>query len=515
MEWIGNLSLKFRIMSSITLLILLIVAFQVTYFPAHEKEITLTQVNSKVKSLTEIVSMGVGLGFGTGNLPVIAKIFDLAKKDPDLEYIVVLDGDKSKVADHNPNGHKLDYSRLVALTEPLNDGKVLHFALPVEYDNEQYGYVALGISLDSVNKSLASNLLTAIVIGLIGLSVGVALAYAISNMIVKPLEKVGALAEEIANGNLIAKSIDVKNNDELAVVIKNVNTMKDNLSKIISQVKSNANEVASAATEIAAAAEQSAKGASEQTSQTSEVAASVEEMSATIIQSAQNASAASASAKNAADVASEGGNVVNEAISGMSEIAASVAESAVTIGKLGKKSDEIGEIIEVIDDIADQTNLLALNAAIEAARAGEQGRGFAVVADEVRKLAERTTKATAEIASMIKGIQDETGGAVESMQNATTQVEAGTALTAKAGEALTQIVSVITDVQSMVEQIATASDEQSAAADEISSNVNNISSVAQQNSQGAEQIASASEQLNRQTDELNNLVEKFKIKETA
>ena len=174
-----------------------------------------------------------------------------------------------------------------------------------------------------------------------------------------------------------------------------------------------------------------------------------------------------------------------------------------------------GEIIEVIDDIADQTNLLALNAAIEAARAGEQGRGFAVVADEVRKLAERTTKATTEIAAMIKGIQEDTGGAVASMEEGTTQVEAGTELAIQAGESLTKIVSVVNEVQSVIEQIATASDEQSATAEQISGNVANMSTVTKQSAQGAEQMASTAEELNRQTDQLNELVSKFKIESNS
>ena len=198
----------------------------------------------------------------------------------------------------------------------------------------------------------------------------------------------------------------------------------------------------------------------------------------------------------------------------MQAIADSVRESAETITELGKRSDEIGEIIGVIDDIADQTNLLALNAAIEAARAGEQGRGFAVVADEVRKLAERTTKATAEIAGMIKGIQKDTSGAVSSMEEGTKQVEAGMELAVKAGDSLTSIVSVVSEVQKMIEQIATASDEQSAAAEQISGNVGNIASVSKQSAQSAEQMAATAEELNRQTDALNELVSRFKLEDT-
>ena len=236
-------------------------------------------------------------------------------------------------------------------------------------------------------------------------------------------------------------------------------------------------------------------------------------MSAKIVESSQNAAFATESARNAAEVAGEGGYVVQQTIEGMKAISESVKASAATIVELGKRSDEIGEIISVIDDIADQTNLLALNAAIEAARAGEQGRGFAVVADEVRKLAERTTRATAEIASMIKSIQEDTSGAVSSMEEGTIQVESGMAFAVKAGDSLKSIVSVVNVVQDMIEQIATASDEQSTAAEQISNNVSKIASVTKLSAQSAEQMATTAEELNRQTEALNELVGRFKLEE--
>ena len=163
---------------------------------------------------------------------------------------------------------------------------------------------------------------------------------------------------------------------------------------------------------------------------------------------------------------------------GMNKIAEVVTEAASTVQELGNSSEKIGEIVQVIDDIADQTNLLALNAAIEAARAGEQGRGFAVVADEVRKLAERTTKATKEIASMIKQIQKETIGAVQSMEKGTVEVSKGKELVEKAGVSLNQIISSSQEVVDNVSQVAAASEEQSATSEQISKNIEAISSVA-------------------------------------
>jgi methyl-accepting chemotaxis protein len=188
-----------------------------------------------------------------------------------------------------------------------------------------------------------------------------------------------------------------------------------------------------------------------------------------------------------------------------------VKELQQVVGGLSRNSEKIGNIVGVIDDVADQTNLLALNAAIEAARAGEQGRGFAVVADEVRKLAERTTASTKEIASMVKNIQEDTGKAVGSMEVSAKEVSSGVTLANQAGSSLQEIVHEAKGVQEMVQQIATAAEEQSAAAEEISSNVESIASVSKQNAAASEQTSAASQEISRLTDDLQSLVGKFKL----
>jgi len=195
----------------------------------------------------------------------------------------------------------------------------------------------------------------------------------------------------------------------------------------------------------------------------------------------------------------------------MKSIAEVVRKSSNTVQELGKSSNQIGEIISVIDDIADQTNLLALNAAIEAARAGEQGRGFAVVADEVRKLAERTTKATKEIASMIKKIQVDTQGAVKAMEEGTQKVDEGISHADKAGVSLREIVQLSQEVTTMISQIVAASSQQASASEQISHNIEIINTTTEQTAQGIQQIAKAAEELNKFTDRLYQLLEKFKL----
>jgi methyl-accepting chemotaxis protein len=290
-----------------------------------------------------------------------------------------------------------------------------------------------------------------------------------------------------------------------------INNLGSSLENIVKEVTDSVAATASASSQISSSTEEMAAGAEEQSQQATEVAGAVEEMTKTIIETTKNAGEATEAAKKSGNIAKEGGKVVNETIEGMNKIAEVVKRSAFTVEKLGKSSEQIGEIVQVIDDIADQTNLLALNAAIEAARAGEQGRGFAVVADEVRKLAERTTKATKEIAAMIKEIQKDTIGAVTSMQEGTAEVERGKQLADKAGHSLVQIIAGAEQVADIVAQVAAASEEQSSASEQISKNIEAISSVTQESSAGIQQIARAAEDLNRLTSNLEDLISKFKI----
>jgi len=215
-------------------------------------------------------------------------------------------------------------------------------------------------------------------------------------------------------------------------------------------------------------------GAKEQLSKIDQVASATAEMSQTIVDVAKNASYASEMAKGAVDIADRGKDTVRRATDAIVGIAESVTESSHTIEELGKSSQEIGEIVAVINDIADQTNLLALNAAIEAARAGDQGRGFAVVADEVRKLAERTSRATGEIAGKISGIQSQAGASVEAMGKSRKDAEGGVSLAEEAGKALEEIVGATQKAMDMIQRIAAATEEQSAASEEISGNMETV-----------------------------------------
>jgi methyl-accepting chemotaxis protein/NAD-dependent dihydropyrimidine dehydrogenase PreA subunit len=319
---------------------------------------------------------------------------------------------------------------------------------------------------------------------------------------------------KFAHGDLTSK---MKNDPggELGKLYAGFNKAVEEIKLLVEKLNEAITATASAGNEISSSAEQMAAGAQEQSAQSTEVAGAVEEMTKTIFETTKNTAAATEASKNAGKSAKEGGKVVEETINGMKRIAEVVLQSAKTVENLGKSSDQIGEIVQVIEDIADQTNLLALNAAIEAARAGEQGRGFAVVADEVRKLAERTTKATKEIASMIKQIQKDTNGAVASMELGTKEVSNGKLFAQRAGESLREIINGADHVVDIISQVAAASEEQSSAAEQIGKNIESISSVTQQSANGIQQIAHASEDLNRLTLNLQELVAQFKVTESG
>lgn len=299
-------------------------------------------------------------------------------------------------------------------------------------------------------------------------------------------------------------------NDEVGKTAAAFNRFMDQLQNIISRVKQATDRVASASAQLSSTSIQVEKGSNSQAHQATEAANAMEEMKATVTGVAKNASAASNFSRSSTEMAQRGGSVINEAVKGMKNIAQSVEGAAVVIDSLGKSSDQIGEIVSLINDIADQTNLLALNAAIEAARAGEQGRGFAVVADEVRKLAERTGKATAEIAKMIKTIQGDTKKAVVSMKQGTTEVENGVVLVNQAGKSLLQIVDGSQRLSDMIAQIATAAEEQSAVSANVSDSVESIAHIAKENNSAVNQITGASEDLLKLSIDLQKMVGLFK-----
>lgn len=351
------------------------------------------------------------------------------------------------------------------------------------------------------------------IIGLSGFAViaGFSLAISIARSIAGASAIMLAQIQRIVANDLAVDNVEVFSHDEIGRASLALNTMKDNLRKVIQVIAGSAQQLANASEQINAGAAQAAEGARTQADQTHQVATAMQEMAATVQQVSENSQQASQMSQESADAAVEGGKVAEQTLATMHKISDSTKKAAARIIELGKRSEEIGRIVAVIDDIADQTNLLALNAAIEAARAGEQGRGFAVVADEVRKLAERTTKATKEIATMIEAIQVETKSAVQAMELSGSEVQLGVERTQASGEALGKIIKMSEQVGHMIAQIATAANQQSGATDEINGSINRINILTQQSSTSAEQSAKACSELSGLALDLQNLVSQFKV----
>ncbi|GFO55741.1 chemotaxis protein [Geomonas sp. Red276] len=315
-----------------------------------------------------------------------------------------------------------------------------------------------------------------------------------------------SIAQTVAQGDLTV-SIEAGRSG----IYEAMRQMVGSLRQVMEKVNQSSREVSRSASKLNNTSREMTDGANDVVSRAATVATASEEMSATSSDIALNCHQAAESSNRASSVARDGAGIVRETVEGMGRIAEKVRHSAGAVEQLGSRSQQIGDIICTIEDIADQTNLLALNAAIEAARAGEQGRGFAVVADEVRALAERTTKATREIDQMIKAIQSETKLAVRAMEEGVEEVEKGSVGAAKSGEALEMILQQIYDVTAQINQIATAAEEQTATTREITQNIHDISNIVRSSAEGAEEMSHSSAGLSNLSNELQEIVQRFRV----
>ncbi len=321
---------------------------------------------------------------------------------------------------------------------------------------------------------------------------------------------VSATLGQIAKGDL-TRQLDQQRKDEFGELAVHFNTSIASLRDVIVEVNATSQQVAAASTQIAASAEEMAAGMTRQTQETTQTSAAVTEMSSSVGEIAAKASQTAMQAKQSGDLARTGGDAVSNVVREIEQVNQIVGQAADIITSLGDKSEQIGRIVGVINDIADQTNLLALNAAIEAARAGEHGRGFAVVADEVRKLAERTTVATKEVSESIASIRTETQRAVGQIAEGTSKVRQSVDSAAKAGAGMTSIVESSQSVTDLIQSIAAAAEEQSAATEQVSRAVETVAAVARESASGASQASEAAGSLSAKAEQLRALVGRFKV----
>ncbi|MEK2612082.1 methyl-accepting chemotaxis protein [Pseudomonas shirazensis] len=344
----------------------------------------------------------------------------------------------------------------------------------------------------------------------LALLLGLIAAWAITRQIVGPLRYTLTAAERVASGDL-SQNLQIDRRDELGQLQASMQRMTVSLRELIGGIGDGVTQIASAAEELSAVTEQTSAGVNNQKVETDQVATAMNEMAATVQEVARNAEQASEAALAADQQAREGERVVGEAIAQIERLASEVNNSSEAMNQLKGESDKIGSVLDVIKAVAQQTNLLALNAAIEAARAGEAGRGFAVVADEVRSLAQRTQQSTEEIEALIASLQSGTQRVASVMDASRDLTESSVELTRRAGGSLETITRTVSSIQAMNQQIATAAEQQSAVAEEINRSVMNVRDISDQTSAASEETASSSVELARLGTHLQGLVGRFRL----
>lgn len=521
----NNLKLRYKTLLGIEFLVIITAAVvSLIYSAILGRELErqfMERGGASIRKLAQILVYGIFLQDEKSLKETIENFYN---ENPNTKYISVynadgkllaeknlnnLDGERRKITSFNGN---IGYSKL-----SVNGESVLDVKAKVYRDSDFIGYVRGGFVTKEINEAMSKAHL--INLGFIGFAIllGFIHSYVVIVWFVNPVDKIRQAAELVSRGdlNVTVNSNLSKRGDEIGVLARTFNEMVENIRNsvdlriLIKGIIDVSNTLANSSSQISSSTEEMSIAVQDQARQIAEIVSAIEEMSRTIIDNANQAERAERLAKENSSYAAEGSKSVIATIEQMHRLVEVVKNSAQSIQILSKNSEQIGEIIDVIEDIADQTNLLALNAAIEAARAGEQGRGFAVVADEVRKLAERAMKATKEISGMIKKIQSDTNEVVKIMESGVKVAETGIQLADKANLALKQIVQNATDVADLISEISRANKEQSKVSEDISKAVESISSISEQTSAGVNQIAKSVEDLSKLAEHLRQMTTKY------
>ncbi|MEZ9395607.1 methyl-accepting chemotaxis protein [Vibrio splendidus] len=427
--------------------------------------------------------------------------------------------------------HYVDFSRTTML--PLLRAKHGNASLASDFDNryqiaiDQYRHAGNDMvqAINTLSKKLnllatqevdingqqhTNTLDTATIALLVILSIALVISWTLAGIIVKPLSNIQETMREVAKGNLLVKAEEYGDN-EISRLAQDVNKSVEQLRETVSSLSRISIEVASASTELAAVMTQSSANSDQEKQEVEQVASAVNQLESTAAHVNENAVQADSASKQADQMATHSMSLFNESNQANEQMAIQLSEAANVVGTLKEHSEQIGNVIEVIQSISEQTNLLALNAAIEAARAGESGRGFAVVADEVRMLAARTQDSTKEIQAIIEGLQVQSGNANESMSSSLSMLEHNQTLSGEVSTALSGIANSVTDMTEINTQVASAAEEQSQVTADINRNISNIYSLVSQNVTGITQAAAASHELSNLAEQQKQQLDYFKV----